>query len=309
MLSAEVYAPEEQPRAGRLYAILKGSARHKGMLRSKGYSWGALDVMLPNAPAYLMRRAYAVTYLHVMCVDGPTLREIAEAFPKTQEALRRWTFFNGVKEFLLEKLRNATDEERRAANEAWARKARGEGGDTEDEEEEYEEPPPKANEIVTYYILNKTLDARFKSFMSMEQRLSSQLKSLQTTLEAVQVGAPVPPPAPAAAPGGQRASCADLGALHACCGAPAAAAPLQQAAATPAPPKRVDSGTGTAAKSQPAGGSAPKQKKRPKQTLGSPQQKRAEAATRAQHASPPKPDGPTQTESDASSHSMGSMEC
>ena len=25
-----------------------------------------------------------------------------------QEALRRWTFFNGVKEFLLEKLRNAT---------------------------------------------------------------------------------------------------------------------------------------------------------------------------------------------------------
>ena len=55
-------------------------------LRSNGFSWGALDVMLPNAP--LVKRAVATTYLHVLWVDGPTLRSIAEDFPTTRRSLQ-----------------------------------------------------------------------------------------------------------------------------------------------------------------------------------------------------------------------------
>ena len=50
-------------------------------------------------------------------IDGPTLREIAESFPEARKSLRRWTLFNGVKEFMLENFKHATDEERKEAKE------------------------------------------------------------------------------------------------------------------------------------------------------------------------------------------------
>ena len=54
-LEVDVYAPMESPPAGRLYVIYQGSARYKGLIRSNGYSWGELEVMLPKAP--LAKRA------------------------------------------------------------------------------------------------------------------------------------------------------------------------------------------------------------------------------------------------------------
>ena len=58
-LVSDVYAPMETPPAGRLYVIYKGSARYRGMVRSNGFSWGALDVMLVNAP--YIKLAHAMT--------------------------------------------------------------------------------------------------------------------------------------------------------------------------------------------------------------------------------------------------------
>ena len=76
-LQSTVYAPiERPPRVG-----CTSSTRELRAGAPNGFSWGALDVMLPNAP--LVKRAVATTYLHVLWVDGPTLRAIAEDFPTT----------------------------------------------------------------------------------------------------------------------------------------------------------------------------------------------------------------------------------
>ena len=74
-LSSDVFAPMERPPPGRLYVIMKGTARYKGFNRGPGYCWGALDVMLPNVGDMIkLSRALAVDYLHVLHVDGDTLR-------------------------------------------------------------------------------------------------------------------------------------------------------------------------------------------------------------------------------------------
>ena len=119
--------------------IVKGHARFRGTIRSNPFCWGALDVMLPKAP--LVKTALSTTYLvsrflspipvprtqlltvclllpqHVVWIDGPKLREIAADFPETQHSMRVWTLYNGIKEFLLQNLRNASDEERQRAKE------------------------------------------------------------------------------------------------------------------------------------------------------------------------------------------------
>ena len=112
-LKSEVYVPLERPPLGRLYVIYKGSARYRGRVRGGGYSWGALDVMLPNAP--LQKRAIATTYLHVLWIDGKKLRRIAKDFPADARSMRTWTLWKGLKEYLLDNLRKASEEERRAA--------------------------------------------------------------------------------------------------------------------------------------------------------------------------------------------------
>ena len=112
-LNSEVFAPMEKPPTGRLYVISKGSARYKGTARSNGFSWGALDVMLPNAP--LAKQAIATTYLHVMWIDGEKLRSIARDFPASRRSMRQWTFFIGLKEYMLDNLRNASAAERAEA--------------------------------------------------------------------------------------------------------------------------------------------------------------------------------------------------
>ena len=43
-LQSGVFAPHERPPRGRVYVILQGKARYRGMLRTAGYCWGALDV-------------------------------------------------------------------------------------------------------------------------------------------------------------------------------------------------------------------------------------------------------------------------
>ena len=40
-----VFAPHERPPRGKVYVILQREARYRGMLRTAGYCWGALDVM------------------------------------------------------------------------------------------------------------------------------------------------------------------------------------------------------------------------------------------------------------------------
>lgn len=112
-LECDVFAPMEKPPSGRLYVISKGSARYKGTVRSNGFSWGALDVMLPNAP--LVKQAIATTYLHVMWIDGEKLRDIAMAFPASRRSMRQWTLFNGLKEYMLDNLRHASAAERARA--------------------------------------------------------------------------------------------------------------------------------------------------------------------------------------------------
>ena len=114
-LRSEVFAPTERPPLGRLYVISKGSARFKGKVRQVGFSWGSIDVMLPNAP--VPKRAVAITYLHVLWINGPTLRSIAKDFPSDARALRVWTLWAGLKEFLKDNLRKASDAERQAARE------------------------------------------------------------------------------------------------------------------------------------------------------------------------------------------------
>eukprot|EP00908_Phaeocystis_cordata_P025504 Transcript_7956.p1 GENE.Transcript_7956~~Transcript_7956.p1 ORF type:complete len:680 (-),score=124.39 Transcript_7956:256-2295(-) len=112
---SDCYAPQETPPPCRLYMIVKGHARFRGTIRSNPFCWGALDVMLPKAP--LVKTALSTTYLHVVWIDGPKLREIAADFPDTQHSMRVWTLYNGIKEFLLQNLRNASDEERQRAKE------------------------------------------------------------------------------------------------------------------------------------------------------------------------------------------------
>ena len=126
LLQSEVYVPRERPPIGRLYMIYKGSCRLRGTVRSNGFSWGALEVMLPNAPIPgVEKRAIATTYLHCLWIDGPTIRACAEGFPKTQLALRKWTLFNGLREYMFDQLRKASDADRKAARQ-WveSRKAR-----------------------------------------------------------------------------------------------------------------------------------------------------------------------------------------
>ena len=43
-LQSGVFAPQERPPRGRVYVILQGEARYRGMRRTAGYCWGALDV-------------------------------------------------------------------------------------------------------------------------------------------------------------------------------------------------------------------------------------------------------------------------
>ena len=52
-MSSDVYGPVEKPPIGRLYVIDKGSMRYKGLVRHKGYSWGALDVMPVHAGGHV----------------------------------------------------------------------------------------------------------------------------------------------------------------------------------------------------------------------------------------------------------------
>ena len=62
------------------------------------------------------KRAVAITYLHLLAIDGPTLKALAEDFPASRRSLRLWTLYNGLKEYMLELLRHASDEERQAAH-------------------------------------------------------------------------------------------------------------------------------------------------------------------------------------------------
>ena len=117
-LSGEVYVPMERPPLGRLYQIFQGSARYRGCVRQSGFSWGALDVMLPNAP--LQKRAIATTYLHVLWIDGKKLRMCAKDYPDDARSMRTWTLWSGLKEYLLDNLRHASAQERRDAKE-WVR--------------------------------------------------------------------------------------------------------------------------------------------------------------------------------------------
>ena len=118
-LQTGVFAPNECPPNGRLYVIIKGSARHRGMPRQEGYCWGGLDVLLPGAHDFIASaaraRATALCYLHVLHVDGATLRSIAEDFPNSRSAMRKWMLINGIKEFILSTLRHASTAEREAA--------------------------------------------------------------------------------------------------------------------------------------------------------------------------------------------------
>ena len=168
MLSTDVFIPMERPPSGRLYVIHKGSARFKGLVRSEGFSWGALDVMLPNAP--LVKRATAVTYLHVLWVDGPTLRDLAKRFPQSDRSLRQWTLFNGVKEYMLDNLRRASDEERRAAREGVPYTPSGQGSPNPrqsmmGEPNQRPDEAPKTIEELHGQLLTlfKGVDARFEA--------------------------------------------------------------------------------------------------------------------------------------------------
>ena len=71
--------------------------------------------MLPNAPVSIIdicRAAVAISYLHVLYVDGPTLTRLSEHFPKSRWAMRKWTIITGVREYLLGELRHANDRTR-----------------------------------------------------------------------------------------------------------------------------------------------------------------------------------------------------
>ena len=66
-----------------------------------------------------------MTYLHVLWVDGPALRRIAQDFPATSRSLRMWTLFNGLRDYLLDNLSKASEEERAAAKE-WCKSRKAE---------------------------------------------------------------------------------------------------------------------------------------------------------------------------------------
>eukprot|EP00965_Chrysotila_dentata_P169617 5599160-Pleurochrysis_carterae.AAC.1 len=53
-----------------------------------GESWGEIDVMLPKAPRQY--RAVALTYLHVLFIDGSTLNELSLKYPESRKSLKTW---------------------------------------------------------------------------------------------------------------------------------------------------------------------------------------------------------------------------
>ena len=99
--------------------------------------------MLPNVGDVMpLANAVALDYVHVLHVDGKTLRSLAQDFPESLRTLRMWSarspalelvpraactvfdvrgrpalaaMINGIKEYMLYVLRTATNEERRAA--------------------------------------------------------------------------------------------------------------------------------------------------------------------------------------------------
>ncbi len=99
-MQSTVFPPGERPPTGRLYVIFAGAASYKGRTLGQGHTWGELDVMLSKAPKCY--RATAVQYLHVMCIDRETLRDIAHDYPLSLKVIKKWAFFHGIVDFLLE---------------------------------------------------------------------------------------------------------------------------------------------------------------------------------------------------------------
>lgn len=58
-----------------------------------------------SALALRQAPATALGYLHVLHIDGATLRSIADDFPASRFAMRKWMLINGIREFMLNTLR------------------------------------------------------------------------------------------------------------------------------------------------------------------------------------------------------------
>ena len=77
-MQPSVFVPSERPPARRLYIIVDGEARHKGVTLRKGMSWGAEDVLLTGQLAK-NKRAHAMSYLHVLWVDADSIVQVGKS--------------------------------------------------------------------------------------------------------------------------------------------------------------------------------------------------------------------------------------
>ena len=101
-MKAEVYVPKDRPPARRLYIISSGFVLYTGQMLGSGKSWGSQDVLVENKAARaLMRTSTALTYLHVLYVDGEALKALAESFPIAHRRTKRWVIFYLVGDYIL----------------------------------------------------------------------------------------------------------------------------------------------------------------------------------------------------------------
>ena len=114
-------------------------------------------------------RALALGYLHVLYIDGSTLRTVAAGFPESQRAMRKWTLINGVREYILHNLRLARsvspEAKRRCANNglSFRREEKAQKAETAETVEKVED------------ALIRRFDALATEMAAIEQRLEQKI--------------------------------------------------------------------------------------------------------------------------------------
>jgi len=154
--------------------------------------------MLPNAPVSIIdicRAAVAISYLHVLYVDGPTLTRLSEHFPKSRWAMRKWTIITGVREYLLGELRHANDRTRTEAKN-WIKEEEKKrkmsllfkGVIRKAVAQAKNPPPPKHAETVPdlHAAMNKRLDAIVAALEQQSMAATAQERKIAAIQQALE---------------------------------------------------------------------------------------------------------------------------
>ena len=95
-LTARVFAPGEQAPSGHLYIINRGLALYGARVLTAGKIWGD-DVILVSDQLRSRFCARAMNYLEAYTIDRETLYAIADNYPKSYRAIRRFALLMALK--------------------------------------------------------------------------------------------------------------------------------------------------------------------------------------------------------------------